>query len=137
MLTKSFRTRAAKVAGACALSLSAIAAHADPFSLQGNCVLTSLIAGHGQCQLQYLVGDDYIAGASIRTANIRIDGTIVSKYQNDSVNPVANTVPYLSGAVEVTCGVSHVVTAYIVKLGTGMPQIRIGSLPGVLCPTAP
>jgi hypothetical protein len=137
MVIKTFRTRAAQLAGGIALCSLAAVAQADPFNLQGNCVLTSIVAGQGRCQMHYTVGDDYLAAADIRTANIRIDGIYVARYVNDSTNPATGTVPYLSGFVEVGCGVSHVVTAYVVKLGVGMPQIKIGNLPAVLCPTAP
>ncbi len=137
MVSKTFRSRAAQLAGGVALCSLAAVAQADPFNLQGNCVLTSIVVGQGRCQMQYLVGDDFAPPADIRTANIRVDGIIVSRYVNDTTNPASTTVPYLSGAVEVACGVSHMVTAYIVKLGVGMPQIRIGNLPAVLCPTAP
>lgn len=87
--------------------------------------------------MQYSLSDRNVTPANIRTANIRIDGVIVHRYLNDSTNPVSNTVPYLSGTTGVACGVAHVVTAYIVKLGVGQPMVKVGNLPAVLCPTAP
>lgn len=136
MSTKSLGPRARQLLGGLALSAVAVAAQADPFSLQGACVLTSIVAGQGQCQMEYSLSDLGFT-ASIRIATVRIDNILVHRYLNDNVNPTLNSIYAVSGVTAVSCGVSHVVTTYIVRIAMGSPVEKVGSLPGILCPTAP
>ena len=135
MVSKSLGSRALKFAGSLSLCSFAIAAQADPISLEGACNLTSTVpAGQGQCQIQYLLSDSFLTPANIKSAVVKVDGVVVHRYLNDNVNPVSGTVPYVSGSTMVTCGVAHVITAFVTKLGVGTVQIKVGSLPAVLCP---
>lgn len=135
MVKKSLGSRALKLAGSLSLCTFAIVAQADPISLQGACMLTSTVpAGQGQCQIQYSLTDSYLTPANIKSAVVKVDGVVVHRYMNDNINPVAGTVSYLSGGATVTCGVTHLITAFITKLGVGTVQIKVGSVPGVLCP---
>jgi hypothetical protein len=138
MISKLLGLPARQIAGGLALCTVAIAAQADPLSLQGACHLTSLIAGQGQCLLEYTLSDAFTSGqASIKSGSIRIDNIIVHRYVNDVASPVQSSVYALNGGTAVSCGVSHVITAYIVRLGVGMPTEKVGSLPAVPCPVAP
>jgi hypothetical protein len=114
-----------------------MAAQADPISLQAVCHLTSIAAGQGKCELLYELTDDFAAPASIRKAQIRVDGIVVSQYVNDVANPVSFSVPTVSGSTSVACGVSHAVTAFIARVEPSSTYQRVGSLPPVECPTAP
>jgi len=137
MSNMSLGTRTFKVAAGVALGTFAIAAQADPLSLQGICHLSSVVAGQGNCQLFYQLGDSYQVPAGVRKSIIKIDGIVVAQYVNDAANPVDLTAPSVSGATEVACGVSHVVTAYIARLPSSSSLYeKVGSLPPVLCPPA-
>jgi len=136
MISKLFGSPARKFAGGLALCTVAIAAQADPISLQGACRLTSIIAGQGQCQLEYSLSDAAFS-ASIKSATVRIDNILVHRYVNDTANPVGQSVIYVSGATAVSCGASHLITAFMVRLGVGTPNEKVGTLPAIVCPTAP
>jgi hypothetical protein len=137
MIKKLPGSRARQLLGGFALCAFAVAAQADPFSLQGVCRLTSAIAGAGQCQLEFVLSDAFTASTNIKSSVIRVDGIIVSRYWNDRLNPVPSSVPYVSGSTAVACGVSHVVTAVITRVGVGTPAEGVGALPAVVCPTVP
>jgi hypothetical protein len=137
MFNKSLGTRALQVASSVALCTFAIASQADPVSLQGVCHLSSIVPGQARCDLTYLLADDFFTPGTARKSVIKIDGINVAQYVNDSVNPVDFSIPTVSGSTTVACGVSHTVVAYVAALGTGTPYVKVGSLPPVLCPTAP
>lgn len=137
MLIRSLRTRALQVAGSAALCTVALSAHADPINLQSVCYLTSTIASEGKCQLTYVLGDDFVNPASVRKSQIRVDGILVAQYVNDAANPASPSVQTVSGSTAVACGVNHIVTAQIARVGVGTTYERVGFLPAVLCPVAP
>ena len=126
-------SRARQAATGLALCTLAAAAQADPFSLEGVCHLTSLIPGQGQCLLEFSVSDPVFT--VLKSATVRIDNIIVHRYLNDTVHPAANYYLGLTGTTEVSCGVSHVVTAFIVRVPVGSLAEKVGSLPAILCPT--
>jgi hypothetical protein len=136
MISKLFGSPARKFAGGLALCTVAIAAQADPISLQGACRLTSIIAAQGQCQLEYALSDAAFT-ANIKSGFIKVDNIVIHRYVNDNVNPVASSVYALSGSLAVSCGATHVVTAFITRVGIGTVAVKVGSLPAVLCPTVP
>ncbi|MGH8864630.1 MAG: hypothetical protein ACREVZ_08300 [Burkholderiales bacterium] len=136
MSNRSLRARALQVASSVALCTFAIASQADPVSLQGVCHLSSIIAGQGRCDLYYQLADDFLTPGSARKSYVKVDGIIVAQYVNDTANPVAFSIPTVSGAVTVACGVTHIVTAYVAPVPTGAYK-KVGMLPAVLCPTAP
>ena len=138
MIKKLPGSHARQLLGGLTLSAFAVAAQADPFSLQGACRLTSAIpAGGAQCQLDYTLTDAQGAQTSIKGGTIRIDNILVHRYVNDSAHPVPITIFALIGSPTVACGVSHTVVAFITKVGVGTVPTQVGSLPPVLCPTVP
>ena len=128
-------SRSRQLLGGLGLSAIAAVAQADPISLQGACRLTSIIAGQGQCQLEYLLTDATFT-ASIKTATVRIDNILVHRYMNDTAHPVSSTVVYVSGSTAVSCGASHVITAFMTRLGVGTVNEKVGTLPAIACPPA-
>ena len=137
MTTRLSRATSFQIALGTALGVLAASAHADPFNLQSVCYLTSTIAGEAKCQLTYVLGDDFTAPAGVRKSQIKVDGVVVAQYVNDAVNPADFSAPAVSGSTSVACGVSHVVTAHIARLGANLGYERVASLPPVVCPTAP
>ena len=128
------------LAGKCAvvvtLSAFAFAAEASPFTLQGVCRLTSIIAGQGQCQLEYIAADAFISPTVLRLGSISVDGIVVAQYVNDITNPAAASTGSVSGAVAVSCGTYHTVRAYIAPSPSVVYE-QIGALPPIKCPAAP
>jgi hypothetical protein len=128
-------SRARQFTAGLALCTLAAAAQADPFSLEGACHLTSLVAP-GQCLIEYSLTDQ-AQSVVFKNATVRIDNVVVHRYLNDSVNPSPFSFVAVNGSTQVSCGVSHVVTAFFVRVGVGMPLEKGGTLPAILCPTAP
>src|SRR5882724_9819290 len=134
MKTKSRLGRASRIGAVVTLSSFALAAQADPFSLQGVCHLTSIIAGQGQCQLEYLLQDGGNPfPVTLRLALVKVDGIVVSQYQNDIANPVMYSAGSV-GAVLVSCGATHGITAYITRSPSTVYE-KVGALPPIKCPT--
>jgi len=139
MIRKSLGSRARQLVGGLALGAFAIAAQADPISVQGICRLSSIIVGQGRCELSFFISDGFVTPANIKSAVVRVDNIVVQRYLNDGVNPVLQSVPYNSGGTAVSCGASHTVIVFITRLGVGTVPVQVGSFPsaGVLCPVAP
>jgi hypothetical protein len=138
MSVRSISRRALTVVVGTTLSTFAIGAQADPISLQAVCHLTSIVAGQGKCELFYELSDDFSTPASIRKAQVKVNGIIVAQYVNDVANPVAFSVATVSGSTSVACGASHTVTAVIARVTPPNSTYEaVGSLPVVACPTAP
>lgn len=134
MVNKSLGARALQAAG-CITLCAFGAAQADPFSLQGVCHLTSIVSGNGQCQLEYILSDAPTSAVNIKSSTVRIDNILVGRYLNDNVHPYQyGAVSMISGVTQVACGLPHVVTAFIVRLGVGTVSEKVGSLPAVACP---
>ena len=134
MSNRSFSVRAFQVATGLTLCTFAIASQADPYSLEGTCYVTSIVAGQGKCELSYSLTDDFQSLGSGRKAQIRVNNIIVAQYVNDSANPVQ----FLgeAGVTNVACGASYTVTAFVAKLAAPNYE-KVGSLPPVACPAAP
>jgi hypothetical protein len=136
MKTNSRVSRVNKIAAAVTLGSFAAAAAADPFSLQGVCRLTSIIAGQGQCQLEVILTDDFLSPTTVRLGLVKVDGIVVAQYQNDITNPATTSAGTVSGVTFVSCGATHTVLAYIAPNPT-TTYARVGALPPIKCPTAP
>jgi len=119
------------------LAMYATTVLADPFTLQGACKLTSTISGQGTCQLEFLIADSPTSTDIITQGLITVDGIAVATYMNDNLTPAPFAVGAVSGATVVTCGASHVVRAYVHKSTAPGAEERVGSLPAVVCPSAP
>jgi hypothetical protein len=136
MKNRSFVSGALKLATGAALCTFALAAQADPLSLDATCHLTSTIPGSGTCQINYSLTDNMTGGpAQVRRAQIRIDNILVAQYVNDSVNP-SPTAGFQAGFVEVACAQTHGISARIARAGQ-VGYEPVGSLPPVACPAAP
>lgn len=131
MNKKSMGNRTLHVVAGLALGAFAAAAHASPYTLQGNCVVSSILAAQGQCQIVYQLNEAGQVPTSVRKALVRVNGKVVNQYVNDSSNPS----PFLTvfGTVTVACGTSHVVTALVAPVGG--TYAAAGDLLPVLCPT--
>lgn len=94
-------------------------------------MLTSLVAGQGQCQILYTLYEAGELPTVVRKALVRVNGRNVNQYVNDSSNPS----PFLSvfGTVTVACGASYTVTALVSPVGGTYGNA--GNLLPVLCPT--
>jgi len=121
----------------CALGMFATAALADPYTLQGVCRVTSTITGQGTCQLEFLLSDSNTSTDIVTQSLITVDGTAVSRYMNDNVTPGMFSAGTVSGQAAVSCGTAHVVRAYVHKSTSPGTEERVGSLPAVICPSAP
>ncbi|MEK8032149.1 hypothetical protein AACH06_15080 [Ideonella sp. DXS29W] len=128
--------RAATLAGAAALASFASVSHADPISLTGQCIMTSLVAGQSQCSLLATMRDDFTAPAVVRKAQIKINGVLVTQAVNDSVTPVGFFATGVSGSMTVACGASYNVAGFIMRQGANNYE-QVGHLPAVACPAAP
>jgi len=129
--------RARQCASFLALCTVAGTALADPISLTGTCHLRSLLPGGGVCDLSYTVGDDFGSPSSVKAAQVRVDGKLVTQFINDASNPVDFAAPLISGSVTVACGVGHLVNVSIAPLGVATVYAKVGNLPNVKCPVAP
>jgi hypothetical protein len=127
--------RAASIACVAALASFAPASHADPISLSGQCIMTSLVAGQGQCSLLATMRDDFTAPALVRKAQIKINGVLVTQAINDSVAPVSFFATGVSGSMMVACGASYTITGFIMRQGANNYE-QVGHLPPVACPAA-
>ncbi|WP_374569148.1 hypothetical protein [Ideonella sp.] len=128
--------RAVTIACTAALASFASVSHADPISLTGQCIMTSLVAGQNQCSLLATMRDDFNAPAVVRKAQIKINGVVVTQANNDSVTPVSFFATGVSGSLMVACGASYNVTGFIVRQGATNYE-QVGHLPAVACPAAP
>lgn len=128
--------RAATIACVTALASFAPVSHADPISLTGHCIMTSIVAGQAQCSLLATLSDDFSAPAVVRKAQIKVNGIVVSQAINDSVTPVSFFATSVAGSLSVACGASYNVTGFIVRQGASNYE-QVGHLPAVVCPTAP
>jgi len=138
MVKKASCARALRIASSVALCTYAVAAQADPVSLQGVCHLDSLTDDSPSCSLTYLLADSFQSPGSARRSKVLVDGVIVGVYLNDRTNPVDFAIPTVTGSVEVACGVAHAVTAFVAPLGAGStPYKKVGDLPSILCPSVP
>ena len=119
------------VAAGVALGTFAAASQADPYTLEGNCMVTSIVAGQGQCQIVYQLSEAGDLPTIVRKALVRVNGRVVNQYVNDSSNPS----PFLTvfGTVTVACGTSHAVNALVAPVGGTYGTA--GDLLPVLCPT--
>ena len=107
--------RAASIACVAALASFAPVSHADPISLTGQCIMTSIVAGQGQCSLLATMRDDFTAPAVVRKAQIKINGVLVTQAINDSVTPVGFFATGVSGSLLVACGASYNITGFIMR----------------------
>jgi hypothetical protein len=139
MVRKTIRSCALQLAGGLALCAFAISAQAEPFSLQAACQLTSIVAGQGKCQIQFLLSDSYTTPSlvPIKTGYATVDAKVVYRYMNDASNPVPGLTGTFIGYTGVACGASHTVAAYITKTGVGVVSKKVGNVPAVACPAAP
>lgn len=128
--------RAASIACVTALASFASVSHADPISLTGQCIMTSIVAGQAQCSLLATLRDDFTAPAVVRKAQIKVNGVLVTQSINDSVTPVSFFATGVSSSLLVACGASYNVTASIMRQGSSNYE-QVGHLPAVVCPTAP
>lgn len=128
--------RAAMITCAAALASFASVSHADPVSLTGHCVMTSIVPGQAQCSMLATLSDDFSAPAVVRKAQIKVNGIVVSQAINDSVAPVSFFATSVAGSLSVACGASYNVTGFIMRQGSSNYE-QVGHLPAVVCPTAP
>lgn len=137
MMQLSINSRAAKIAIGLAMGSCAIAAHADPFSLQGVCRLASITgtaSAGGTCQLEYVLTDDFTGDpANVRKANIKVNNITVALYANDTANPAQYSAGAVSGVVVVACGANYQITAQIARVGSSVYE-NIGAVPLINCP---
>ncbi|MFO1340389.1 MAG: hypothetical protein U1F53_19570 [Burkholderiaceae bacterium] len=128
--------RATPAALALALAAAASPSFADPISLEAVCHVSSVVPGQGKCELTYLMSDGFSPPASVRKAQIKVNGAIVAQSVNDSSNPAVGFATYVSGGVAVACSASYTVRGYIARVGSGTYE-EVGTLPLVTCPAAP
>lgn len=136
MNSSSTLGRAAAMTCAAALVTFASVSHADPLSLTGHCIVTSLVPGQGQCALLATLNDDFGTPAAVKKAQIKVNGVVVSQAINDSVTPVGFFAGNASGSLQVACGASYNVSAFVVRQGATNYE-QVGHLPAVACPPAP
>ena len=134
MRNSSFGLRALQVATSLALCTIAIASQANPYTLEGTCTVTSIVAGQGKCELTFSLTDDFTTPTPVRNALIKVNGIQVHRYMNDSANPNAYTSVF--GRTNVACGANYTVSALISKVGSTTYE-TVGSLPTLACPPAP
>ena len=135
MTKKSLGRRARQIAGGLVLGGFAVAAHAEPFTLEGTCSVVSLAVQGSHCQLTYQMFDDFTAPTAIRKGQIKVNGAVVHQYNNDTVTPAGAAI--MAGSTQVACGAAYTVTAFIAPLQAGSVYPQVGSLPRVECPAQP
>jgi hypothetical protein len=137
MEKSSAGARARQIAGFVALCTVAGTSLADPISVTATCHLRSLITGEGVGDLSYQISDNFADPGSARLGQVRVDGKLVAQFVNDTANPVDFAVPFVSGSVQVTCGVNHTVAARFAPLGDpASAYVNAGTLPPIRCPNA-